>query len=89
MDRLERLQGISLLKATGCLNSTASKVNVLDSVLNRSKNSESIIGKVFDSIIDFKSIFKPELSTDVSNVCGLGTPSCPISRIVNPIKYYA
>ncbi len=32
------------------------------SVLNRSQNSESIIREVFDLIIDFKSIFKPDFS---------------------------
>ena len=39
------------------------------SVLNRSKNSESIIGGVSDLIIDFKSIFEPDLSND--NTCNV------------------
>ncbi len=35
------------------------------SVLNRSQNPESIIGRVFDSIIDFKSIFRQDLSRNI------------------------
>ncbi len=33
--------------------------NAVISVLNQAKNSESIIDEGFDSIIDFKMIFKP------------------------------
>ncbi len=35
------------------------------SVLNRSQNSESIIGGIFDSIIDSKSIFKLYLLSEI------------------------
>ncbi len=39
---------------------------LLTSVLNRSKNSESIIGGVSDSIIDSKSIFGSDLSKSIT-----------------------
>ena len=35
---------------------------IINSALNRSKKSESIIGEDCDSIIDFKSIFMPDLN---------------------------
>ncbi len=52
------------------------------SALNRSKSSESIIGEVFDSIIDFKSIFKPDLSNEISHANGFGSPLTPLPQIM-------
>ncbi len=50
---------------SGCqlfLSSITSKMTPCNSVLNRPKNSESIIGTISDSIIYSKSIFRPNLS---------------------------
>ncbi len=49
-------------------------LRVSSSVLNRSKNPESIIGEISDLIIDLKSIFKPDLLNVISYVHGLGSP---------------
>ena len=53
------------------------------SVLNRSKNSESIIRRISDSIIDFKSIFEPDLSNKItSNVAVLNEMKIIITYII-------
>ena len=62
------LEPVVLFQSCWTLHSYYQIYDVPISVLNRSKNSESIIGEVFDSIIDFKSIFKANLSSEMCSV---------------------